>query len=318
MKILRAKLFYQRINIVCKNKFVVIILSMMVSSVRSIAQVPTYRFDEGQLFAMSGTTIVSDPTANAGSAFFRSSSSGDATFWYGPYTYLPAGNYVMQVRLKVSANSSNLGVLSLDVNNGDNGQVFNSLLITPSMFKQNNEWQLFSMPFQIPETLGRLEFRGMSFHSGTTDIYMDYINIVPDLTKGYYSDDITIDGKGNIGIHTAQPREALSVNGNIRAKEVKVESGPWPDYVFNSARGPLALPELEKFIKKYKHLPGVPSAAEVDKDGLVIGEVVRIQMQKIEELTQYLIEKDKEINDLKVLVKKLLIRSRKGKKFHRI
>lgn len=70
---------------------------------------------------------------------------------------------------------------------------------------------------------------------------------------------------GNVGIGTEKPDSKLAVNGNIRAQEIKVENGNWPDYVFDESYVLSTLPEIEKHIQKKGHLPGIPSAAEVEK-----------------------------------------------------
>jgi hypothetical protein len=118
---------------------------------------------------------------------------------------------------------------------------------------------------------------------------------------------------GNVGIGTTTPREKLSVNGKIRAREVKVEPiNNWPDYVFDEGYKPLSLYEIETFIKKHKHLPEVPSAKEVGENGLELGEMNRLLLKKVEELTLHLIEKEKElketnsrVDDLARIVKEL-------------
>ncbi|RZK26490.1 MAG: hypothetical protein EOO43_02665 [Flavobacterium sp.] len=112
-------------------------------------------------------------------------------------------------------------------------------------------------------------------------------------------------GTGNTGIGTATPREKLSVNGKIRAHEVKVETANWPDYVFEDAYKPKTLAEIEKFIKVNKHLSEVPSAKEVEQNGVELGEMNKILLKKIEELTLHLIQKEKSIEDLIRRVEKL-------------
>ncbi|WP_202912429.1 hypothetical protein [Sphingobacterium olei] len=103
---------------------------------------------------------------------------------------------------------------------------------------------------------------------------------------------------GNVGIGIDVPQEKLSVNGNIRAKEIKVEAANWPDYVFTSDYELQSLKEVENYIKKYGHLPHVPKADEVDANGISLGEMNKILLQKIEELTLHLIEKDKRVTYL--------------------
>ncbi len=91
----------------------------------------------------------------------------------------------------------------------------------------------------------------------------------------------------------------LTVNGAILAKEVEVstEAAYWPDYVFEEEYPLRKLSDVESFIKINKHLPDMPSAEEVEKDGVKLAEMNKLLLQKIEELTLYTIElekKDKE------------------------
>jgi hypothetical protein len=103
---------------------------------------------------------------------------------------------------------------------------------------------------------------------------------------------------GNIGIGTLNPTFKLSVNGTIRTKEVVVETG-WADYVFDEKYPLRSLEDVERFIKTHKHLPNIPSAKEVEEKGLYMGDMQKKMMEKIEELTLYIIELKKEIESLK-------------------
>jgi len=94
---------------------------------------------------------------------------------------------------------------------------------------------------------------------------------------------------GNVGIGTTSPQSKLAVNGTITAKEIKVESG-WSDFVFDETYALASLDEVESFIHENKHLPDIPSAKQVEQQGLEVSEMLAKQMQKIEELTLYLIE----------------------------
>ncbi len=108
-----------------------------------------------------------------------------------------------------------------------------------------------------------------------------------------YGDDFVIDGLGHIGIGILTPREALSVNGTIRSKEVKVETANWPDYVFKPTYQLPPLSEVKEYIDQNQHLPDMPSEAEVSKNGISLGEMNKLLVKKLEEVTLYLIEKDK-------------------------
>lgn len=105
-------------------------------------------------------------------------------------------------------------------------------------------------------------------------------------------------GNVRIGVGTMNPTKALEVNGTIRSKEVIVEIANWSDFVFDNNYKLMSLKETERFIKQNGHLPNVPSAAEVEKEGIELGEMNAILLQKIEELTLYVIELEKQIDEL--------------------
>ena len=117
---------------------------------------------------------------------------------------------------------------------------------------------------------------------------------------------------GNVGIGTTTPGEKLEVNGTIRSKKVKVEASGWPDFVFEKEYKLRTLEEVENYISKNKHLPEIPSEPEVAENGINLGEMDAKLLQKIEELTLYLIEQNKqnqaqqaEIETLKAKISKL-------------
>jgi len=101
---------------------------------------------------------------------------------------------------------------------------------------------------------------------------------------------------GNVGIGTSTPTEKLSVKGTILAQKIKVSTAAsnWPDYVFNTEYKLPSILELEKFVKAHHHLPEVPSAKEVEANGLDLGETNKQLLKKLEELTLYIIELKKE------------------------
>ena len=99
---------------------------------------------------------------------------------------------------------------------------------------------------------------------------------------------------GNVGIGTTNPDSKLAVNGTVHAKEVKVDLIGWPDFVFEKDYELKTLEEVEEHIKANGHLPEIPSEAEVTENGINLGEMNAKLLQKIEELTLYLIEQNKE------------------------
>ncbi len=94
-------------------------------------------------------------------------------------------------------------------------------------------------------------------------------------------------------------------NGKIYAKEVEVTLiSPFGDFVFSPSYNLLLLHQLEEFIKEKNHLPGIPSASEVKENGLNLGEMDNLLLQKVEELTLYIIQQQKEIEKMSAEISK--------------
>ncbi len=110
---------------------------------------------------------------------------------------------------------------------------------------------------------------------------------------------------GNVGIGTNLANNPhnykLAVKGKLGAHEVQIENNSltWSDFVFYDDYELMSLQEVERFIKTHKHLPGIPSEKEVKENGILLGEMNAKLLQKIEELTLYVIELQKEVEALK-------------------
>jgi hypothetical protein len=104
---------------------------------------------------------------------------------------------------------------------------------------------------------------------------------------------ITYDGKVGVGIDF--PLNTFEVNGTMRAKELIIETVNWPDYVFGDQYKLMPLADVESYINTHKHLPNIVSAAEMEANGVYVGDTQKKMMEKIEELTLYIIDLEKRI-----------------------
>jgi len=112
---------------------------------------------------------------------------------------------------------------------------------------------------------------------------------------------LSIKGNGNVGIGTEDTQGyKLAVKGSIIAELVHVKlEADWPDYVFHPNYELQKLSEVKAYIDQHHHLPELPSAAQVKKEGINLGEMNGRLLKKIEELTLHLIEKDKQLQEEK-------------------
>ena len=168
----------------------------------------------------------------------------------------------------------------------------------------------------------------IGFHAGenasnvNNQLFIDNSNTSNPLIFGDFANDILkLHGKVGIGGNSSVnfgnfPTTAGAVNvsnynlfvkGGILTEEVRISlQSTWADYVFNKDYNLLSLKDVESFINKNGHLPNVPSAQQVKEEGIALGEMTKIQQEKIEELTLYLIKQNKEIEELKEQVRLLL------------
>lgn len=119
------------------------------------------------------------------------------------------------------------------------------------------------------------------------------------------SGNVIYNSNQNVGIGTTNATSPLTVAGKIDCREVKVFMGAGADFVFNEDYPIKSLEEVEAFVKQNKHLPEIAPAAEMEANGLELGEMNIKLLQKVEELTLYLIELNKENKELKSRIEKL-------------
>ena len=124
------------------------------------------------------------------------------------------------------------------------------------------------------------------------DLVTDETATIRDLLVTHNSElsDLTVSGKARM--------QDIDADGLLRAREVRVNLEAWPDYVFGDTYELKPLAEVESFINENKHLPGIPAAGTVEKEGVNIGAMQALLLQKIEELTLHCIRLEKEVTKL--------------------
>jgi hypothetical protein len=159
-------------------------------------------------------------------------------------------------------------------------------------------------------------FLRLSAGGGTNTIAKAYIDLsgystVPDMntnivmgTQGIERMRINLSGNVSIGTPDSKGYK-LAVNGSAVATSMTVKlNSAWPDYVFNKSYKLPSLTEVKNYIDENHHLPDMPSATQIEKEGLNLGEMNKILTKKVEELTLYLIEQNKRIEKLEAVLKK--------------
>ena len=221
---------------------------------------------------------------------FDATANGPRLFGYGGITFgtMSTGTYIEKMRINSNGNvgiGTNAPSQTLDINGRIN--VSNGVI------------QRGGAPLTTTSDLG--------LYSLQSGMYMRFVtNNAP---FRFYSDGgtapfygtnalMSIESSGWVGINTTNmdPQYKLSVKGAIHAEKVVVEIG-WADYVFNKDYQLMPLKELENYISENKHLPNIPSASEVEDNGVDVGAVQAKQMEKIEEMSLYIIEMNKMIQE---------------------
>jgi hypothetical protein len=196
--------------------------------------------------------------------------------------------------------SSGVSITSTAANEYSNVSLFNNtnsiaqLVLTGSGYAKGNIWRGNEASFYSHGT------------GGLSLVASDASGILRFGTGGLLTSNerMRITADGNVAIGTLDPQGyRLAVNGDAIFTKVKVKQySTWPDYVFNDGYKLLPLTEVEKFIKQNHHLPEVPNAAEVEKNGLDLGDNQATLLKKIEELTLYIIDINKKMDEQRKVI----------------
>lgn len=203
-------------------------------------------------------------------------------------------------RLHVTGTTSIIGNTSITgattINNGTN----NALSVTGGVFiEKSNEALGISGTNSAINFYNSGNFKSFISHS-TGGLYLGVNdgNIRLDVTNGHVAIGPVILTGANADAYK------LAVNGKMICEEVRVKlAGNWPDYVFKNDYKLLPLSELKKFIEKNNHLPNIPKATVIEKEGMEVGEMQKRMMEKIEELTLYIIDLQNQVDQLKKIGK---------------
>ena len=231
-------------------------------------------------------------------------------------TQIPFTNSSQMITLKIEGYSYGLkAAISLNLAWYVFGGAFTNSTIstsgsyTPEVFLTNNNGfvnvfindKSYFLRFKVSAFAKGMSEQSIWFQGWTTaDEVMQGTNAVNLAYKNNFKGTVTNQGDlfslGNVGIGTSDTKGyKLAVNGKIRTQEIKVEAANWPDYVFAEDYQLPSLQETERHIKDKGHLPGIPSAKEVDANGINLGEMNAKLLQKIEELTLYIIDLEKRV-----------------------
>lgn len=186
----------------------------------------------------------------------------------------------------------------LDVNG--NIQISNSTLPMGLITEVGGTMPLLNMSLNFRETFKRNDYRGASFRIDSRTGLPLYQWLTRSAGESDENIIMSLSENGNLyignsGIDFNDDNYKLFVENGIRTRKIKVDQTAWADYVFAPTYKLLPLQDLETYIKQNQHLPDVPSATEVAKNGIDLGDNQAVLLKKIEELTLYMIEQSKQL-----------------------
>jgi hypothetical protein len=249
----------------------------------------TGRVGIGTLAPVSSLSVYS-ATANEAGATFQAGS--ESRFW------VTAGNNVLHIGLKKDtgvinvANSSKVGIGTIAP--GDKLTV------------QDADGTVTAGQHSIASFI---RLTGADTRGVILGYYADGTNVNAAVVRSSNGTDMLLQPLlGNVGIGTTTTGSyKLAVEGTIGARRLKItQQATWADFVFQSDYQLPPLQEVENYIKTNKHLAGIPSESEVKKEGIDVGEMNKLLLQKVEELTLYMIEEHKQKQKMQEVIEELL------------
>jgi hypothetical protein len=216
-----------------------------------------------------GIRIIQSPNGNQSSRMFMDSS----------------GNFIIKRASQNGISFKNGG--GLDVNETT---IFNNDLLLNSKF-------VIGINGPAPISINTSTSNGSYIDLGNTN--GPAIGIIRAFSVDGYQAEFNLGGIKTVGINELGGNTLIQ--GNLEALKVKVTATPGsvPDYVFSKDYALRTIPELEEFIKANSHLPNIPNAKEIETNGQNLGEMQLRLLEKIEELTLYLIQENKENSNFK-------------------
>ncbi|SHI32416.1 hypothetical protein [Aquimarina spongiae] len=218
---------------------------------------------------------------------FDYDSNGNKLRSYGTNLFLETRNITENIEFRTNNSSNSLMIVKGNGNVGIGTTDPQDKLQVRGNLRLDGGYSNDEIRFESQNGFHRIAFRQLRFY---------------DWDGG--GDNLTINN-GSVGIGTTTPDAKLAVNGNIHAKEVKVDLVGWPDYVFENTYELPTLNQVETHIKEKGHLQNIPSAQEVAENGIELGEMNKKLLEKIEELTLYTIAQEKELNDQEKRIRSL-------------
>ncbi len=215
-------------------------------------------------------------------------------------------------KFKIEVKRAETSALWTTVCDVENYTGYSYMAIPPSLDAENKTLYIESIRFTFYDANSPVDRLGVSelFY-----IHPEAVSAYEGLAVKYSNNGDVIMNEGEVGIGTNSipPGYRLAVNGKIIATEIKVETG-WADYVFHEDYELKSLSEVSSYIEENHHLPGIPTAEEVAENGIKLGEMNAKLLEKIEELTLYLIEMKMESEEMKEENRKIKSRLEKLEK----